>query len=92
MSKKTNQNVKHCPTCGQPVALSGEEVAKVLNNLPPRSLMRAKLLLAILPFSEATLWRKSGNGSFPKPVKISDGVTGWRAEEVRQWMSDKGLL
>ena len=38
------------------------------------------------PFSPATIWRKSANGTFPKPVKLSDGVTAWRASEIEAWL------
>ncbi|MCB9973560.1 MAG: AlpA family phage regulatory protein [Rhodospirillales bacterium] len=41
---------------------------------------------AILPFSSATLWRKVKDGSFPAPVKLSERVTAWRAEDIRAWM------
>ncbi|MEI8169834.1 MAG: AlpA family phage regulatory protein [Rhodoferax sp.] len=42
---------------------------------------------APLPFSAATLWRKVKDGSFPKPVKLSERVTAWRVGDVREWMS-----
>jgi prophage regulatory protein len=91
-SKKNLPNVKRCPTCGQHIQPTGEQIAATLGQLPPRSFVRAKLLLALLPFSEATLWRKVGNGTFPKPVKLSERVTGWRIEQVHRWMCDKGLI
>jgi predicted DNA-binding transcriptional regulator AlpA len=41
----------------------------------------------ILPFSPALLWRKVRRGQFPPPVKLSDGVTAWRADEVDRWIA-----
>lgn len=41
----------------------------------------------IIPFSPATLWRKVASGEFPKPVKLSVGVTAWKVEDVRAWMA-----
>lgn len=41
---------------------------------------------APVPFSEPTLWRKVKNGSFPKPVKLSERVTAWRVSDVRAWL------
>lgn len=32
------------------------------------------------------------DGKFPKPYKIGPRTTGWRVEEVRQWMVDNGLI
>lgn len=42
---------------------------------------------APLPFSPQTLWRKVKAGSFPKPVKLSEGVTAWRVGDVRSWIA-----
>jgi prophage regulatory protein len=43
----------------------------------------------IIPFSQATLWRKVKDGTFPAPVKLSAGVTAWRVEDVRAWMAER---
>ena len=50
---------------------------------------QAQLIPSILPFSPATLWRKVKNGSFPKPVKLSDRVTAWRVSDVRDWIDSR---
>lgn len=47
---------------------------------------QAQLIQAVLPFSAATLWRKVKNGSFPKPVKLSDRITAWRMDEIQSWL------
>ena len=40
-----------------------------------------------LPFSAPTLWRKVREGTFPKPVKLSDRVTAWNVGTVRAWLA-----
>ena len=40
----------------------------------------------LLPFSAATLWRKVKAGQFPRPIKLSDRVTAWRASDVAAWL------
>lgn len=50
---------------------------------------QAQLIPSILPFSPATLWRKVKNGSFPSPVKLSDRITAWRVEDIRDWMGSR---
>ncbi len=40
----------------------------------------------IVPFSAATLWRKVKAGQFPKPVKLSDRITAWRASDIAAWL------
>ena len=41
---------------------------------------------AIIPVGASTLWRWVNAGKFPKPVKLSERVTAWHAEEVRAWL------
>lgn len=50
---------------------------------------QSQLIPGVLPFSVATLWRKVKNGTFPQPVKLSERITAWRAEEVRQWLESR---
>lgn len=40
-----------------------------------------------LPFSAPTLWRKVREGTFPKPVKLSERVTAWNVGTVRAWIT-----
>ena len=58
--------------------------------LPETGFIRqAQLIPHILPFSSATLWRMVKNGTFAKPVKLSERVTAWRCEDVRSWIATK---
>lgn len=41
-----------------------------------------------LPVSQATIWRWTKNGQFPKPVKLSNGVTAWPTEVVARWEAE----
>ena len=38
----------------------------------------------IIPVSKSTWWAGVGSGRFPKPVKLSPGVTVWRVEDIRR--------
>ena len=44
-----------------------------------------------LPFSAPTLWRKVREGTFPKPVKLSDRVTAWNVGTVRAWLTAQAM-
>ena len=62
------------------------------NALPATGYIRQKELIGkghIIPFSATTLWRKVAAGLFPKPVKLSEGVTAWKVEDIRAWMEAK---
>ncbi len=58
--------------------------------LPETGFIRQAALLRFVPFSPATLWRKVKSGDFPRPVKLSERVTAWKAEEVRAWIDSRG--
>jgi prophage regulatory protein len=55
-------------------------------SLPETGFVRQKLLLRVIPFSKTTLWRRVQSGEFPKPVRLSQGITAWRAEDLRRWI------
>jgi Predicted transcriptional regulator len=44
----------------------------------------------IVPVGASTLWRWVNAGTFPKPIKLSDRVTAWRAADVRAWVEQQG--
>ena len=41
----------------------------------------------LLPISHATLWRWVAKGTFPRPYKLSAGVTVWNRAQVEAWLS-----
>ncbi len=54
--------------------------------LPETGYIRLATLINFVPFSKSTFWRKVKAGKFPKPYKLSDNITAWKAEDVRAWM------
>lgn len=59
-------------------------------SLPDSALVRQRDLLAVVPFSAATLWRRVKAADFPKPIKVDQSITAWRWGEVRAWLESKG--
>lgn len=61
--------------------------------LPATGYIREKGLVGtpprILPFSAKTLWRKVKDGTFPAPVKLSERITAWKVEAVREWLDSR---
>lgn len=43
----------------------------------------------IFPVSSATFWRAVKAGKFPSPVKLSERITAWRVDDVREWMESQ---
>ena len=61
-----------------------------LPSVPLCGFLRQAQVLALVPVSKSTLWRRVQAGSFPAPFKLSARVTVWRAEEVQVWMQAQG--
>ena len=50
---------------------------------------RVNELTKILSVSRASIYNWLNKGTFPKPIKISDSVTVWRASDIQKWVNDK---
>ena len=50
--------------------------------------IRLKDLLSqqVVPYSASTLWRKCRKNEFPRPTKMSEGITAWRVGDVREYL------
>lgn len=59
---------------------------QLANAAPVEAFVRQRELLAMVPFSAATLWRKVKDKTFVQPQKLSAGVTAWRRDEVVAWV------
>lgn len=57
--------------------------------LPETGFVRQPQVLRLVPVSKSTLWRRVRAKTFPAPVKLSPGVTAWRAEDLRAWISSQ---
>jgi predicted DNA-binding transcriptional regulator AlpA len=76
-------------------------IHSVFDALPDSAFIRESQLVqspkrpnspAPLPFSAPTLWRKVKAGTFPKPIKLSERVTGWNVGAVRAWMTAQATV
>ena len=58
--------------------------------LPETGFLRQIQVLAFVPISKSTLWRRIQARTFPEPIKLSERVTVWRAEDIRCWIAQQG--
>jgi len=86
-------------TLGMPRTLNSQSVlgsalaplaAASTLRLPDTGFLRQSQVLAFVPISKSTLWRRVQLKEFPAPVKLSAHVTAWRVEDVRQWILAQG--
>lgn len=66
------------------------EPGQIGPRLPETGFLRQKQVLAFVPISKSTLWRRVQQRDFPAPVKLSAHVTAWRVEDVRRWIREQG--
>jgi len=48
--------------------------------------IRKLLEFEVVPFSITTIWRKCRSNEFPKPHKVSKGITAWRVGDIRGYL------
>ncbi len=52
-------------------------------SLPSTGFMRLPAVLAVIPVSKSTWWAGVKSGRYPKPVKLGERMTAWRAEDIK---------
>lgn len=55
------------------------------NDFPRDGFAREPEVLRFVGFGRSTLWAKAKDGSFPKPLKLSERVTVWPRNLVWDW-------
>lgn len=63
------------------------ETAHIAPQLDP--LLRRKQVLAVTGLSNSALYREIAEGRFPKPVKITMQIGGWRQSGVQEWIDER---
>ena len=52
------------------------------------ALLRLSQVLSLVPVSKSTWWNGVRSGRFPRPVKLSQRTTCWRASEILRLIED----
>ncbi|QLT06977.1 AlpA family phage regulatory protein [Klebsiella grimontii] len=60
-----------------------------MDTLPKSGYMRPAQVINHFQISESTLWNWVKTGKFPKPDKLSDGVTRFDVAAIRTWLADR---
>lgn len=50
--------------------------------IPETGFVRLRQVLQVIPVGKTCWWEGVKSGRFPKPVKISERCTAWRAEDI----------
>lgn len=54
-----------------------------MQDVPETGFLRLPQVLSIIPVGKTSWWKGVKTGRFPKPVKLSERCTAWRAEDIR---------
>ena len=52
---------------------------------------RINELSEILSMGKSTIWGLVKEGKFPKSIKISEGVTVWKSEDILRWVDEQSM-
>jgi prophage regulatory protein len=64
-------------------SMSNNSVSQELTELPQTGLLRIKQVLRFVPVSRSNWWGGVKTGKYPKPMKLSERVTVWKASDIR---------
>jgi prophage regulatory protein len=51
-------------------------------------LLRLPAVLTLTGLKKSSIYEKSKNGTFPKPVRLGARAVAWRADELSQWIDE----
>jgi predicted DNA-binding transcriptional regulator AlpA len=55
-----------------------------MHDIPEIGFLRLPQVLSVIPLCKSSWWQGVKTGRFPKPVKLSQRCTAWRAEDIRE--------
>lgn len=61
------------------------------NDLAPHRLIGRKELLALVPYSDVSIWRLERAGLFPQRITIGPNRVAWRLAEVLAWIEERAI-
>lgn len=60
--------------------------------LPDVALIQIRPLVnyKVVPYSATTIWRLCRDGKFPRPIKVTPGITAWKVGDIRNYLNSVG--
>lgn len=54
----------------------------MLHTIPEIGFVRLSQILTVIPIGKTCWWQGVKTGRFPKPIKLSERCTAWKAEDI----------
>jgi predicted DNA-binding transcriptional regulator AlpA len=55
-----------------------------MHTIPETGFLRLAQILTVIPLGKTCWWAGVKSGRFPKPIKLSERCTAWKAEDIRE--------
>lgn len=55
-----------------------------MHDIPETGFLRLPQVLEVIPLGKTSWWAGVKSGRFPKPIKLTEHCTAWRAEDIRE--------
>ena len=52
--------------------------------------IRLNEIIKIIPIGKSTIWKRVKEGTFPKPVKLSERTTAWKIADINKYIESLG--
>ncbi len=52
--------------------------------IPETGFVRLSQVLSVIPIGKTCWWEGVKSGRFPKPIKLTERCTAWRAEDIHE--------
>lgn len=84
--------MKSPATTGKTIKLADHQAGLIAayGALPATGFVRLADLRPVIGLSDSSIWRRVKARTFPQPLKLSERVTVWRVEAIRQWLDEQG--
>jgi prophage regulatory protein len=56
----------------------------MIQGIPETGFVRLSQVLSVIPLGKTCWWEGVKSGRFPKPVKLSERCTAWKAEDIHE--------
>jgi predicted DNA-binding transcriptional regulator AlpA len=62
----------------------------MIHGIPETGFVRISQILEVIPLGKTSWWAGVKSGRFPKPIKLTEHCTAWRAEDIHDLIKTIG--
>jgi predicted DNA-binding transcriptional regulator AlpA len=62
----------------------------MIHGIPETGFVRLSQIMEVIPLGKTSWWAGVKSGRFPKPIKLSERCTAWKAEDIHGLIKELG--